>query len=343
MSDFHKNGSTYLPIRYAGLLYQCVQQRVDISTQQFFSNTVIPTQRIHEQGYYIGFQDFKTACDHATILAGSSSIAMDFGKSLVLPAHGTWGLAAMTSPTLQDALIVFMESATLDLPFFTFDYQEVDEHAIVVVKGTPDIEDRLQFHLEYLVVAAAINFLYAMKDSSDLEIHCDYNAPAYHSLYREIIGRDVIFNSSFTGIRFHRKHLTVEMPDANLASNIMLKKTLAEERIHAKSTRTVTSIIIDHLNSTPRRYPNQETIAKLFNVSIRKLRYSLQDENTNYKAIIMNFKKRDALNCLNEGMSISQAAIELGYDDSSNFTRAFRKWYGVSPSLFQTIRCFNPI
>lgn len=326
-----------IPIRYAGILFTAVNQERDISAEDFFADTVIPIDKIHEQDYYISFDDFLTVCANGIKLTGTSEIALHFGKLLVLPAHGAWGLAVMTSPNLYEGIMLFRRYVTLELPFFIFDYQETDEHVTVEIKGTAAIQDNLQFHLEYIVMAEAINFLYAIKDNTDLEIHCEYPAPGYGDRYSEMIGRQVAFNSSFTGARFHKKHLPVSMPDANHASHLMLMKTLDDKAAEAEPKRTMSQIIVDYLGSQSHCYPEQETVAKQFNVSMRKLRYCLQDEGTSYKEIITNLKKQDALASLNGGVGISETAHLLGYEDPSNFTRAFKKWFGVSPSNFKSI------
>ena len=39
-----------------------------------------------------------------------------------------------------------------------------------------------------------------------------------------------------------------------------------------------------------------------------------------------------------EGLSVSEVAFRLGYNDVSNFSRAFRRWTGQSPSDFRKER-----
>ena len=216
-------------------------------------------------------------------------------------------------------------------------------HVIMEMRGTPAIADNLAFHLEYIVVAEAINLSYALQDDSDLEIHCSYPAPAHAEQYQQILGREVIFNSEFTGARFQRRHLIVAMPDANHASHLMLMKSLAEAREETLDERSMQDIIIDYLQTRASGYPDQETVARDLHVSSRKLRYRLQEENTCYKTIVSNLKKQEAFRRLREGMSVTQVALELGYEDPSNFSRAFRKWYGVSPSAYHTIRNGQPV
>lgn len=327
----------YIPIRYAGLLYSSIKVHgVDID--QVFQNTQVPVDKIFEQNYFISFEDYLTLCSNALAHTPRNDLALDYGKSLVLPSHGTWGLAVMTCPTLYEAIMLFKEYVTLELPFFIFDYQESSDHVTVEIRPTKAVEPYWQFHQEYIVIAEAINFIYAIQDNSDLEIHCAFSPPPYAHDLEELIGRKINFESSFTGARFQRKHLPVAMPDANHSSHIMLLDSLAQSRVNRRTQRNMREIIADLLNATPGSYPDQETAARALNISSRKLRYRLQEEKTSYKEIVSELKKRNAYERLQQGMSVTQVALELGYEDPSNFGRAFRKWFGVSPSEYQTIR-----
>jgi AraC-like DNA-binding protein len=62
----------------------------------------------------------------------------------------------------------------------------------------------------------------------------------------------------------------------------------------------------------------------------------LKRGNTSYQRILDDVRKtlsRDFL--LNSAMSISRISWRLGYQDPSNFSRAFRNWYGMSPQQYR--------
>ncbi|RLU00724.1 AraC family transcriptional regulator [Ketobacter sp.] len=335
-------GDIHIPIRYAGLLFSSIQH-YGVPGHELLRNTGIPESHLHEQDYFIDFQGFRTLCHNAIRLCGSTEVAICFGKHLVLPAHGTWGLAVMTSPTLLDAILLFKQYVELELPFFVFDFREENEHVVMEMKGTPAIADNLPFHLEYIVVAEAINLQYALQDASDLEVHCAYPAPAYGDQYHQLLGREVTFDSTFTGARFQRKHLAVAMPDANHASHLMLMKTLQQARDLSVPERSMRERVVEHLQTRGEGFPDQETVARELHISSRKLRYRLKEENTSYKAIVSDLKKQEAFQRLRQGMSVTQVALELGYEDPSNFSRAFRKWFGVSPSAYHTLHHREPL
>jgi len=95
--------------------------------------------------------------------------------------------------------------------------------------------------------------------------------------------------------------------------------------------------IRDHLNS-PLRLAD---LAKSLGVSARTLQRRLQDKQLNFSTLIENEKKAVALRLLADtDLNSSSIAAQLGYDDASNFHRAFRKWYPFTPQHYREL-CIN--
>ncbi|MEZ8739597.1 helix-turn-helix transcriptional regulator [Photobacterium swingsii] len=76
-------------------------------------------------------------------------------------------------------------------------------------------------------------------------------------------------------------------------------------------------------------------IADIFGCSKRNIQRILKDHGTNFQEIINKQKNEHAITLLNENISIIDIAQRLGYNDASNFTRAFKRHLGVSPSLYR--------
>ena len=86
-------------------------------------------------------------------------------------------------------------------------------------------------------------------------------------------------------------------------------------------------------------YPTLEQKAEQYCMSARTLIRKLKKENTHYQAIVDEVRKELACWRLqNTAMSIEQIAETLGFQDTSNFSRVFRRWCGCTPSDFRAIR-----
>ncbi len=71
-------------------------------------------------------------------------------------------------------------------------------------------------------------------------------------------------------------------------------------------------------------------------MSVWKLQSGLRDADTSLSEVRNDVRKVLAIERIGrENSDIAQVAASLGYTSSSNFTRAFRKWTGTSPSQFR--------
>ena len=69
-------------------------------------------------------------------------------------------------------------------------------------------------------------------------------------------------------------------------------------------------------------------------MSARTFARRLAVEGTTYEEVVDGLRRSLALQYLKEpGMSLSQIAWLLGYEGSTSFNHAFRRWTGRSPSM----------
>lgn len=83
----------------------------------------------------------------------------------------------------------------------------------------------------------------------------------------------------------------------------------------------------------PRGEPSQAQVAQQLNCSVRTLQRRLSDQQTSFTDLLDRTRHELALSHLADpACSISEVAYLLGFADTSNFTRAFRRWTGQSPT-----------
>jgi AraC-like DNA-binding protein len=83
--------------------------------------------------------------------------------------------------------------------------------------------------------------------------------------------------------------------------------------------------------------PSLQAIAEQLNLSERSLRRRLTDENLSYREILKTARMELASYYLSKTeQPITQIALLLGFTDTSNFSRAFTRWFEQSPSKFRS-------
>ena len=81
---------------------------------------------------------------------------------------------------------------------------------------------------------------------------------------------------------------------------------------------------------------NEAKLAGQLGMSLRSLQRRLKGQGCSYSSIIAKMKHEVACDRLrNSSESVRVIGKALGYADSSNFSRAFQRWEGCSPSDFR--------
>lgn len=82
--------------------------------------------------------------------------------------------------------------------------------------------------------------------------------------------------------------------------------------------------------------PRRRDIAQQLGLSERALTRRLQQENQSFQTLLDGTRKDLAKRHLSENrLSLAQIGHCLGFSDESNFVRACRRWFGMSPGMFR--------
>jgi AraC-like DNA-binding protein len=94
----------------------------------------------------------------------------------------------------------------------------------------------------------------------------------------------------------------------------------------------------------PHGKAKKETVAKVLALSRRTLSRRLADEGATYEEVVDQLRHSLALQYLKDpSISLSQIAWLLGYEGSTSFNHAFRRWTGRSPSAARDQTLLSPI
>jgi len=116
-----------------------------------------------------------------------------------------------------------------------------------------------------------------------------------------------------------------------------------EPPVHSQQIELMGSVQNDpeNLRSAVQHYIARETpsmtyVAEAFGVSVRTFRRNLVTANISYREMVDKTRYRRSLKLINDtSIPIAEIAFSLGYEFPENFTRAFRKSAGVSPSEYR--------
>jgi AraC-like DNA-binding protein len=126
-----------------------------------------------------------------------------------------------------------------------------------------------------------------------------------------------------------RKLLAALEPFCDLAAK---ERRTASDSLRAAAEKEAEKLL-------PHGKAQKQTVAKALGMSVRTFSRRLAVEATTYEEIVDELRRSLAGQYLKEpGMSLSQISWLLGYQGTSSFNHAFRRWTGHSPSVARTAK-----
>ena len=154
---------------------------------------------------------------------------------------------------------------------------------------------------------------------------------SYSRYFRSPVG----FDSKFTGMVFKRDIL--EQPISTSITSVphQLQQYLRKnfEGDFLEQVRRVISSLLPTQNCTTR------TVADCLGYSPRSLQRKLAGEQSSFQAQLDQVRSEFAISYLQEPRtSLTDISSLLGFSELSVFSRAFKRWFGVTPSQWRTRR-----
>lgn len=323
---------TSLPAQYILILIDMVESRGH-PREQLLAGTSLAGTRLADIGARVGDDDFSRLVGNAFALTGDPALGLHLGLRLNLGAHAVLGQAFMTCRDLGQVMDLFLKYYhLLSSPSLHLELDIIDDRCVLTTVSVP--EERPREFASELMYAAILNTLWGLLNSRDLQLRVElpYPAPAHAASYYDVFGEDVHFDRLLGRVSFDRELLQRPLPSSNPALRSLyesecarLLADLEEEDSIAEQTRRL-------LRKLEGQYPQMPRLAQLLNLSPRTYRRRLEQESCSYQQLLDQVRAEHAnRHLLNSRLPVTTIAGLLGFNDASNFRRAYLKWTGRSP------------
>jgi AraC-like DNA-binding protein len=163
-------------------------------------------------------------------------------------------------------------------------------------------------------------------------VHFSHTEPNDTSPYRKIFQVPVSFEQSKNEIIFNSKFLEKKIIKADPLLKEILNQQI-EKLQPQQSNNLIHEVDILIRRSLQSQQYHIEKIAKHFSLHPRTLQRKLQDMGTSYSELLEEIRRNIAKEQLsNTNISITQLSDYLGYADNTALTRAFKRWFGMTPT-----------
>lgn len=294
------------------------------------------TQLARESGL-IGFGRVRKLILAAKRLSGCPSLGLEFGAEVDISAHGWQGFLAATSRDIGQALEVVSRYQHLRDRAVTFELMSDGGYQALVIHEQLDFGDVRTFVLE-CVLATTERMLRTLagKPMKGAEYLLPYPPPTWANEYARCLAGTSHFGAHRMELRLTTELL--RLPTMTAEPDLHARITLAADRELAqrKGCGDLAQRVRRRLVRQQAPYPTAQAMASEFHMSVRTMLRKLKHENMSYQALLDEPRKERAeffLLCTHD--SVKEISGRLGYLDTSNFSRTFRRWFGMSPSAFR--------
>ena len=81
---------------------------------------------------------------------------------------------------------------------------------------------------------------------------------------------------------------------------------------------------------------DMDTVAGKLNMTARTLRRKLADEGVSFQQLKDGLRRDQSINLLGDnGLTIAAVGQQIGFEEPAAFSRAFRKWTGITPLVYR--------
>ena len=267
-------------------------------------------------------------------------LGWQFGRQLQITTLGFLGYVLMSSENVSAAvetLTIFFKIRDPSFELKFFNAPSINDANMVEITEAYDFAEAHYFMLSCIASAFDHLFKELTKESKVIdrcELTCE--TPEYWGEQIKSVDFPVIFNAPANRLYLDRHLLEKKMPAADSETEKSMRKICQEILSSIENQSGIIKEVNKFIVARSNAYPSLEDAASHLCISPRTLRRELQKSNTTYQQLLDSIRSRVAKNLLlNTVKTTSQIAVELGYNDASNFSRAFKAWFGASPGRFR--------
>jgi len=156
---------------------------------------------------------------------------------------------------------------------------------------------------------------------------------------REFFGATIEYGCEANGIDFEKDSLRKPLPSANAALAHANDRIIAEYLPRLELGTTVSRVKIVLVDLLPSGGATEDDVAASMNLSRSTLQRRLREEGATYRAVLQEVRCELAEKMLLDGgKTLNEVSFLLGFADLSAFSRAFKRWTELSPSVYRAAK-----
>ncbi|MEP4148852.1 MAG: AraC family transcriptional regulator [Halioglobus sp.] len=308
------------------------------SAQSCLSGTGVTLSQINDTTAPISLEQELRFYRNALDLTGDPTIGLKLGEPFLPQRYGLFGYALLSAETFRHALAITENFGRLTFSFFNFSFGVEGPRAWFSISDPPPIEQALiDVYLDRDMSAARVDFAEVLGDSFVMErVLLPHDGKGHQQIYREHFGCPIEFGATDGRFYFSSdlldKHLPKSDPESSRHLQQQCQMLIAKMSSHGSFIDEVRLLML----ARPGYFPDIDSLAQNIGMSTRTLRRRLKNEGRTFREVLEEIRYGLAREYLaNTHLPMDEISSLLGYTEPGNFSHAFKRWSGLSPSIWR--------
>lgn len=310
-----------------------------------FAGTRLKTSDLQGPGARISVGDNLRCVNNATRMAGQPSWYQEWATRIAEHFHGPLTPAWLSAPTLGDGLDLFVRHFPARIPYMAIRADEAGTSYALEVRPLIEVGPLLPLLVEVPLLILE-QYLGTIRNSrgQGARTELSYRAPAHYRSYQRWFESDVTFECGRNALVIPAAWRDIpNLGYDEVAWRAALVK--CEANHDPQSARWIVNRLragfyaaFDDRDAAA-SMPTLETMAAALDMSPRTLIRRLRSIGTTFQDERDAVRKIRARELMETGaLSICAISDLLLFSDPPNFGKAFRRWFGTSPSDYRATR-----
>lgn len=330
-----------VPVRYFMLLRDLLQG-MGVDTQRILDLAGIESALFSDRDATLTSAEVDRFLMAATKLTGRDDLGFELGRRIKMNSHDILGYALISCPSIEAFLRLASKHYHLMTETWTMSYRRWPSAGECVY--TPSVAlppHSMRFYLETLAVTHHNQLqLVSGRDVPAYDIYLSMPEPSYVQRYLALApARFHFVESAMPGIRVRMPAELLDAPLALADVDVMRQidaqcSTLGQKPSRGEVGRVDYVVMV--LREARGVQVTLEDIATRVKVSARTIDRHLKKEGLGFREISDKVRFEHACEklCM-PGTTVTEVAMQMGFSDAANFSRAFRRVLGVTPGAYQ--------
>ncbi len=309
-----------------------------IDEDKLFAGLNFSAQDLHDETYRLSIEQHERFILRVLELTGDPHFALVMNRQQEAVTGNFALLAVANSGQIAKALHMICRYFKIVTRVFSIQSFEQKNHPLMEIEVHLEHRSVIYFAMSSFALFLDGFFADVLRGRHLVQrVELDIPAPAGFDKVAELFPFDMSFSCAKTRVYFDRDLLDQPMRQADPQTVRLLiemsDRQLQEAEAEMSFVGAVRALLIDQIAAPPKL----DEAARQLGVSSRGLRRKLADAGTTYQQLLDGIRLKMALKLLRESAApVASIAYELGFNNASDFGRAFKRWGGRPPSAVRS-------